>query len=803
MELELTHFGCYFNKTTFTFPETGLVLLEGASGRGKSSILRAINFVLFGDRRSSCISFGEKSCKVRMKYKNFEITRSKGPNKFTVIYEDEEYDGDSAQEVINEHFGRDFTITSYITQDHDESFFHLSSTERMSFLEKLAIGGIDVTAIKKKCSEKIRDRKKKLNERVGELKIVKEEYNKLQKPVEIPFPLGGKYSEIKIKNEETKRKKNELKLLQSRKLLVDLQTQKSNYEIKKQQQDQLFIQINTIEDELININLELKTLSLQDSDKIQKRIDYLRINKELLQTQTVYKNDFQQYRGLCAIESSQLQDKYDELNKIPIIESRISELKKKVQQKKALTKIFDRIIEIKQDLEEFDTVQNYTSEIEELEKQEQNIMHEKVKLKDFSIVHKCPKCSSFLKINNSKLELAETIMSEPKKTEKELDIELKKIRKEKNGYISSKCELENLEKELKSLECQKNNYDIDTSIDYDTELNEHNKELIEQEERKRELINLKRKIATEDYSLTIQALKRKLDIRQETIVKLEKELKKNEIDCDIPEKDDIDLLREILTKAQLTSQKYDLLNKQKKTMEDKLKKLKLQLDSIKIDNVIDYDDKIENIEINIVEYEKMEKEFLNKNRLIEEYMIYRKEFENYEKWKQKYEDVLFCEQRCRESLNIAETVLRKIKETESTATVNTIENINTHLQFYLEKFFTDPIHVEINAFEETKTGEKKPCINIKVDYKGSVCDIESLSGGERARVELAICLSINNMIGGKILLLDEVFSSLNEEYINEIIDLLKQETIESDKLIICIVHQAVHGSFDHVISLDG
>jgi exonuclease SbcC len=804
LELELLHFGCYYNKTNFTFPDLGLVLLEGVSGAGKSTILRAINFALFGDKRTSLISFNEKSCTVIMKYDGFEITRSKGPNKLLVLHDEEKYDGDSAQEIINQHFGIYFTITSYITQDKEESFFHLSSTARMSFLEKIAIGGIDVTNLKKKCSEKIKERKKKLNERVGELKIVKEEYEKLSKPEEVEFPLGGKYSEVKLKNEEIKRKNNNTKLVKARKELVTLQTQQSQYKIRKQKHDQLQSQITVLEDELKTINKELSCINQKHSiDIIQKRLEYLRINTQLIQLQTAYKNDLQQYKGLCVIEISQFQDTLDELNKIPIIENKITELKSLVTKKQKLIKIDERIKEVEEEIEEYSNIETYSQEIHKLEEKQQALQHEKSLIKERHVRHKCPNCSIFLKFNNSSLELASKETQESLRSEKEIENELKEIKKEILDYITSKHDLEQLRSEHDNLLKQRSNYkDFDLEIDYEKQLDEHNKQIIEQNDRQKHILNLKRKIDNEEYSTTIQALKRKLETRQETISKLEKELKINDVECNLEEKDDIEALNKLLTDCHLTKQKLDILNKQKLTTEEKLKKIQISFNEIKITEEIDYEDKLEDIRINIEEYEKQEKLFIEKRELIDKYLEYKKILDNFEKWEKKFEDAIYLEQKARESLVIAEIVLRKIKETESASTLSVIDNINTHLQYYLDKFFIDPIKVDICAFQETKSGEQKPCINIKVGYKGCECDIESLSGGERSRVELAICLSINNLIGGKLLLLDEVFASLNAESINEIVEVLKTEAHENNKLVICIAHQAIEGEYDHVVSLD-
>ena len=87
MKLHLRNFRCYEDKV-FDFGESGVTLLSGPSGVGKSTIMLAIHFVLFGVG-TKLPTHGKKSCSVELVLPDIKIVRSKGPVRLVVndIYE--------------------------------------------------------------------------------------------------------------------------------------------------------------------------------------------------------------------------------------------------------------------------------------------------------------------------------------------------------------------------------------------------------------------------------------------------------------------------------------------------------------------------------------------------------------------------------------------------------------------------------------------------------------------------------------------------------------------------------------------
>jgi len=141
----------------------------------------------------------------------------------------------------------------------------------------------------------------------------------------------------------------------------------------------------------------------------------------------------------------------------------------------------------------------------------------------------------------------------------------------------------------------------------------------------------------------------------------------------------------------------------------------------------------------------------------------------------------------------------KVLETQSISISNLIDNINSHAQIFLDKFFTDnPISVKIVSFKESKTGDK-PCINLEIDYRGIEHDLTMLSGGEMSRVTLAFTLALAEIHNSPLIMLDESTASLDQECVSDVIEGIN-DTFR-DKLVLLIAHQVVKGVFDKTIEV--
>ena len=190
MQVELQNFRCW-KKQLFEFNDKGIILINGSSGSGKSSILNAIYFAITGIG-SKIVSYGEKKCCVKLLFNDGDIKqiiRNKSPCRLTLILKNESvYEDEEAQKIIDSYFGNNFQQTSYMTQKMIHSFLSLSSIEKMNFLQKYILDNSDpdnnTILIKKKCKDKISELKKIHIEHKSKVNLYENELTVLQKKID-------------------------------------------------------------------------------------------------------------------------------------------------------------------------------------------------------------------------------------------------------------------------------------------------------------------------------------------------------------------------------------------------------------------------------------------------------------------------------------------------------------------------------------------------------------------------------------------------------------------------------------------
>lgn len=139
MRLEIDKFRCYTTPRTFEF-KPGATCIRGKSGIGKSTIFTALLWVLYGREKKVQPLDNEnaKTC-VILTLGDLVIKRSKRPELLSITYNGQTYDGDPAQSIIDQFFlPYDlFRCVSMVNRSERNLFLSSSQKERAKILELL------------------------------------------------------------------------------------------------------------------------------------------------------------------------------------------------------------------------------------------------------------------------------------------------------------------------------------------------------------------------------------------------------------------------------------------------------------------------------------------------------------------------------------------------------------------------------------------------------------------------------------------------------------------------------------------
>jgi DNA repair exonuclease SbcCD ATPase subunit len=828
----LNNFRC-FKELTLEFPENGTVLLWGTSGIGKTTIFKAINFVLYG-KEQKIVKHGEKKCKVELHFKDIVVTRTKVPNHLTLKKSNgDEYADDPAQKEIEKIFGKDFLLTSYMAQKGTESFFNLSNNEKSTFLQKLSLKDFDVESIRRKTRDIIRDRKDKLLVNSTQCKMIKKEYDNITpiKEPKLKIDLKGKSIDECIEG-DNKLKDKVKKVLKEKRL--ELETLGKNLE-------KISINSVRIEEKEITLN-DLKTKDYTIEENIDDFKEELEIYNKCILYYTLKKTckDVKnEYDKMLEDERKKLQEEIDKTNNnistIVILSEEELTVIKKAQSIYERTKIkslndFENKLKNIDIAKKEELINTLTLSVKEAREKltsiqvKQEALKKNIKELQDAIgnkghsKYKCPKCSIAIYVEGDCLKEITENIDEIKATLKELlakketyekeirtlekgikdnnnelvDIKIEntndlKLKEELEGYISTLKD----EKYLKYIGNLSSLKDI---IDKDTE-NRYKLKTY------KETLDKCMKIIT----LTVEVLPHYLKKKRDEVISLKKKYEEVKVDLEDIEMENHEFY---ITEVKELKRKIDNYEERVKTKEKitkEIQKIETEIRDLKkgLEGLDDMDilkTRISEIKEDIIKKEETEEKLrVREGRLLK----YKEELELYKKQvdiTERLEEVKTEEEKLIRALGIAELMFKKINDAEGYSLQNTLDTINTDLEEFISSFFGDNFSVRLESFKESKDGDKKSSIEVIIMQDGEQIPIDTLSGGEFDRLALALFLAFNKTSKSNIILLDECLASLHSELVEDIVELIKTKL--SDKLVLFTLHQANTGIFDTIVDIE-
>jgi len=800
MEVSLTNFRCWESKTLM-IPSTGICLINGRSGKGKSSILNSILYAVTG-KIKNITTINKKNTMVNLKIDNISITRSKGPNRLVVEKEGKIYEDIEAQSIINSVFGDKFCNTSYIDQDNIYSFVYLSPSEKMEFLEKLLLDDFGI--------EKIKD-----NIRI-EISKTKTEYTS---------------EESKINTMESILSMNPLKDKENVELVMDkvrvnslnytkiLDKVKSNRDISEKNIKSLKLKIKKLEDEyklyskkiekIDRLNFLLKDIKLDSLYEEFRQIDVERELKELEKNKKYYIQNKEYINHKKKYEELDQKYKiYKEKNDKDIIylQKEISDIEdqskgknfsmKRVAELEKCIELIDKIFVMEEKLKDpIDFDSEIKKETDENEKMKELLLKKQKIYEELSTSYDCPSCHSVLRIDSNKLVLYN------KETSSNVSID--EIEKLKSEIKKSEKKISYLKKDQDLFKHTENQYnDLFDQLDTIRGEIECDKEEIE-----KEICIINKYIEVDKKNQSLKDDKYVLYLKKE-ITETEKKLELYNKDIN-----NINNINNTDDKIKGEDEYVECLNKISRM--NQYKELLIKIKSIE-NELLSYEDKDngkdEHYFKNMIDIMKSENESLEtyimknenyktyieklsewdrENKEIERCNVMKKTIESSIEKKNKLSDRIRCLVKLRDH----------VKNAEQKCISDFIDSLNEHASIYIEQFFPDEdIKVELKTIQEAKsTGKEKVCLNFEISYRQIIGDLSYLSGGERDRINLAFTLAFSEMINNRVLLLDECISSLDAETTNIVLENLKEKY--KGKLVILVSHQANLGFFDKVIDL--
>ena len=827
MELEIVGFKCY-RKAKFTFPASGITLLKGPSGQGKSTILKAIIWCLYGNMRN----VDQKTCRgsklsvtIRTTIKGGKkcvIYRQKRPNllKFRVG-RFEQIDA-VAQERINELYGSEklWLLCSYLQQKKSNRLFEVPGPEKLDLLNKIAFHESNPTPYINKIEEWLREEKLRFD-------VLQENYNKecasftefLEfQTIELNNAISDE--EMKQMKEEIKTINQEITILRQRYLkhreavsALEVVNQRIKLLEGKRKELQQFE-----EEEMENVSLPLDECAIQSlNEKVQA------IDQDIYVLQRVLQQ--KQFLDQAKTRLNQIEAKYITYKDVALYEEKdlyeIQSQHSKFQGNKAkavnMGIIYDRL-HIDQELQFLSAL----LKIQPALKIHKNIvnLHEKLvstqesgcceeerdlegeittqqeiiyTLKQGKHVLSCPQCGHHVRYIKGGLESCdhkpsteEDLMEAYKKLEKLQDF--LRIRQEREKLIEQYTNLTKAYEEEISVITQTDLHVLGDSRSHllsplDLEdskrkhLTLHSIEILE--EPTLQISEVKAGIEKHNIEVERQRCMSDLKIQEEEYANLqkltpsvgnEKELhhQKTILQQRIQKYITHLSLQETVTKdlEEANRQKSDLYKQLEYGLEEEITAKELRLSSIQ----------------KTIETAAM----ANEARRKQEELIRKRE----------------------ELVEISQKVyyLERLKgiavEVECKVLQQTVDSINATINVFAEAIFEEPIRVELKLYRKIKTTKKiKPMVNIEIRHKGGIYENPSeVSGGEEDRLSLLLTLALNRLSGSPLLLIDETFSSLDDELKTHCLRSIK--SVASNKLVVCVDHASIEGYYDQVLNIE-
>lgn len=683
MRITLENFRCWTKKVVEIDDEC-TTLISGRSGAGKTSILQAIVFGLYGTG-TKVVSHGKTSCKVVIEYKEYTVTRTKRPNKVTVSSKSGVYEDDHAQSIINSVFGTVFESVSYIKQDSFDTFAYMSPSSKLEFLESLVFKDSNIVVKKERVAELIKDTQGRMNAVSCEIGVVQSHIDRMKVSEKIDDP------GITIDDIEKRIREIDVLAAKNQECLFAKNTLLMQYEC-----------------------LEKNRCSELDISEIRSKIEKRRMVDE-------YSKD-----------TSLLESISKKISLINLLDKNISA-------------DIEKCVAVQEDLA------RSKSKRESLRQSHDKYIDAELRLKSAGLCIECPSCTARIVYNptsrTSSLASDNTSVNSSIIEMARLESICAKYKNEHVEYLALESHIDKSERELEDLE-----------LKCGMAANAMHNVLVENKKNEKYIAELSSRKSIVESRLSSYTL--------------------SSDDFSIPSVSECeDVYKSLVSKHALYKSSLAKIS---------------DIESKYGSGVREYADMSSKY--------VSEKEALSGTRsLVYAYNKYKTDLDNFNNESQRIEKLKQDLAQLEDDLRCLSVMKECMLKSENVCLENAVASINVHTKYFLDKMFKDnPISVILRTTKDTASKTSKAMLNIEILYKCVETDFSSLSGGEKARVSLALTLAIGELEHVPLLILDESIASLDSETTDNVFDVLRDKC---GKTVIVVLHQATEGMFDNVLSI--
>lgn len=811
MKLTLKNFKCY-RKHTFSFPNKTFVLIRGRNGSGKSTLFKAYSHALYG-REKNPYSRGTTTCKVILEDVDpsgnpYTIIRRNHPNVLQLKYHGQVYQDDEAQEIIGSFMGMNYEsfIAACCVYDQDGSLLNMTPSARLKFIQSLT--DYHDRSYQKKITELVHDYQTQTKTLEREVSIRKETCALLKSKLSLVKPQKPTRTQDQCQME------HEAMTQEIRKCQEQIQhLQQDHQKAQQWQDDQGRLLQWTTESQLITtalraMNGEMSLLREQcaELESVETMIQTLKHSKQYhhLKTQLDALEAEAPTPSPWILSQEQCQKIQQTLRQVTLLDQQH-------QTYQSWKRQYDSCFQLWSDLESklhldlnlssmlnqvhIDALEEKLhASLNQIRKLDVHIHDAEKKLQAYQtseLALTCPSCHASLQLKNQQLMMvshdhsthdAKLKLEQDVKTWTSTKMKLKK-------WIMHEGWIRHVLKTTRELLA------LDIVPEPPPQLH-----VGDMEDQWR-----KHTIHTDIYQRDLMA-------HDQNIKQLKASLKALGEYTTSWNEQEYRALKEKRTILQAAHHQYRTLEKEYSAQSQRLQQMNASIETLSAKwptsySITSIQQALDKTRETLDHYRQTRVSIEDDQRQWVTYIDDRQKRKEYIHEKSKLDAVQTQRLSAQRKWEGLQGVLDTCKEAEILATQHLIHELNEYLQYHLDRLFDGELVVSMEGYKKHATKQEyKPSMNIVSELCGQpLKDLSSdLSGGQFQLCVLAFRLAIGDVLGRRILFLDESLNKLDPETHQTFLTYLKSLTMDPDRplQVMIISHHSIDGSFDEVIVLE-